>query len=43
MKITRIEDGFLYPPERPGLGTTLQPALFERSDTTVQSSDLVDR
>lgn len=39
----RIEDGFLYPPEQPGLGTTLQPALFERSDTTVQSSDLVDR
>lgn len=32
--LPRIEAGFIYPPEGPGLGTALRPELFTRSDLT---------
>lgn len=31
-EVPRIEDGWVYPMEGPGLGTELQPAVFERPD-----------
>lgn len=34
-----IRDGFVYPMEGPGLGTELQPAVFERSDLAVRRSE----
>jgi len=33
-----IKDGYALPMEGPGLGTDLQPAVFERSDLTVRRS-----
>ena len=34
----RIEDGYVYPPEGPGLGAALRPELFARPDITVRES-----
>ncbi len=34
----RIEAGYVYPPEAPGIGTKLRQELFTRSDTTVRTS-----
>ena len=39
-EVPRIENGFVYPMEGPGLGTELLPAFFERSDLRVRTSDL---
>ena len=39
-EIPRIENGYVYPMEGPGLGTELLPAVFERSDLTVQRSEV---
>ena len=33
-----IENGFVLPPEGPGLGTELLPAVFDRPDLTVRRS-----
>lgn len=38
--IPRIEGGFVFPMEGPGLGLELLPAVFERSDLSVRSSFL---
>jgi L-alanine-DL-glutamate epimerase-like enolase superfamily enzyme len=35
-EMPRIERGFIYPLEDPGLGTELDPALFERKDVRVR-------
>ncbi len=37
--VPRIENGFVYPMEGPGLGTELVPAFFERSDLTTRVSE----
>ena len=37
--VPTIRDGFVYPMEGPGLGTDLQPSLFERSDLVVRRSE----
>ena len=34
-----IRDGYLYPPEGPGLGTALKPEVLDRPDATVMVSD----
>ena len=34
-----IRDGFLYAPQRPGIGTRLRPEVRERSDATIVVSD----
>ncbi len=34
----RIENGYVYPPEGPGLGTQLRPDLFDRPDISVRES-----
>jgi L-alanine-DL-glutamate epimerase-like enolase superfamily enzyme len=34
--VPRIENGYVYPMEGPGLGVYLQPAVFERKDLTVR-------
>lgn len=39
-EVPRIEDGYVYPMEGPGLGTELLPALFERADLTCRKSEL---
>ncbi|MDS9469658.1 mandelate racemase/muconate lactonizing enzyme family protein [Paracoccus sp. MBLB3053] len=39
-EVPRIEGGFVYPMEGPGLGTELVPAFFERSDLTTRLSEL---
>ena len=39
-ELPRIEDGYVYPMEGPGLGLELQPAVFERGDLTVRRSSL---
>jgi L-alanine-DL-glutamate epimerase-like enolase superfamily enzyme len=39
-EMPRIEGGYVYPMEAPGLGVELLPALFERSDLTVRRSSL---
>ncbi len=36
--VPRIEGGFVYPMEGPGLGLELQPGVYERADTRVQRS-----
>lgn len=38
--VPRIENGFVYPMEGPGLGVELQPAVFERADLTVRRTSL---
>ena len=37
--LPRIEGGYVYPPEGPGLGLELQPALFDRPDLHARSSE----
>ena len=39
-EVPRIENGYAFPMEGPGLGTELLPAVFERSDLTVRRSML---
>lgn len=34
----RIESGYAYPPEKPGIGAQLRPEIFDRPDTTVRTS-----
>jgi len=36
--VPRIENGYVYPMEGPGLGVELQPGVFKRSDLTVRRS-----
>ena len=36
--IPRIEGGYAYPPNKPGLGTALQPDFLKRVDAHVQVS-----
>ena len=38
--VPRIEGGFVYPMEGPGLGVELQPGVYKRDDTTVRRSTL---
>jgi L-alanine-DL-glutamate epimerase-like enolase superfamily enzyme len=33
-ELPRVEKGYVYPLTGPGLGTTLQPSVLERSDVT---------
>ena len=39
-EVPRIEGGFVYPMEGPGLGTELVPGFFERSDLTSRVSEV---
>ncbi len=39
-ELPRIENGFVYPMDGPGLGVELQPGVYERSDVTVRRSEL---
>jgi L-alanine-DL-glutamate epimerase-like enolase superfamily enzyme len=39
-EIPKIEGGYVYPMEAPGLGVELLPAVFERPDLTVRRSTL---
>lgn len=39
-EIPKIENGYVYPMEGPGLGTELQPGFFERSDLSTRLSEL---
>ena len=34
----RIENGYIYPTEEPGLGVALNPEIFKRSDLTVEET-----
>lgn len=36
--VPRIEGGFVWPTETPGLGTALKPDVLQRADTTVRES-----
>jgi L-alanine-DL-glutamate epimerase-like enolase superfamily enzyme len=36
--VPRIQDGYVYPMEGPGLGTDLRPEIWERSDASTQLS-----
>ena len=38
-EVPRIEGGFVYPMEGPGLGTELVPGFFDRSDLTTRVSE----
>ncbi len=38
--VPRIENGYVYPMQGPGLGLELQPAVFKRVDLTVRRSNL---
>lgn len=37
--LPRLENGYVYPPQEPGIGTKLRPELFDRPDTTVTTSE----
>ncbi len=39
-EMPRIENGYVYPMDAPGLGVDLLPAVYERSDLTVRRSTL---
>jgi L-alanine-DL-glutamate epimerase-like enolase superfamily enzyme len=39
-QLPRIERGYVYPPEGPGLGTALRPEVLERPDVTIQRTEL---
>jgi L-alanine-DL-glutamate epimerase-like enolase superfamily enzyme len=39
-RLPRIENGYVYPPEGPGLGTELVAGLEQRPDATVRVSSL---
>lgn len=38
--LPRIENGYVYPPEGPGLGTALKPEVLTRPDAVVQRTEL---
>ena len=38
-EVPRVEGGYIYPMEGPGLGTELVPQFFERSDLTVRTTE----
>jgi L-alanine-DL-glutamate epimerase-like enolase superfamily enzyme len=38
--LPKIENGYVYPPVGPGLGTALKPEVFTRADATVQRTEL---
>ena len=38
--LPRIERGYVYPPEGPGLGTALKPEVFTRSDVSTMKTEL---
>jgi L-alanine-DL-glutamate epimerase-like enolase superfamily enzyme len=38
--IPRIEDGYIYPLNKPGLGTKLLPDIAKRPDAIVRRTDL---
>jgi L-alanine-DL-glutamate epimerase-like enolase superfamily enzyme len=38
--LPRIEDGYVYAPEGPGLGLTLLPEVLKRDDLTIRISEL---
>lgn len=38
-EVPRIENGYVFPMEGPGLGTDLLPAVYERSDLTVRRTE----
>ncbi len=38
-QLPRIEAGFIYPPEGPGLGTQLRPEVLTRPDATRRRTD----
>ncbi len=39
-ELPRIENGFVYPMDAPGLGTDLAPAVFDRGDLVVRRSSI---
>jgi len=39
-EVPRIEGGYVYPMEGPGLGTELVPAFFERGDLSTRVSEV---
>ncbi|NDR58994.1 mandelate racemase/muconate lactonizing enzyme family protein [Aliiruegeria sabulilitoris] len=39
-EVPKIEGGYVYPMEGPGLGTELQPGFFARSDLSTRASEL---
>lgn len=39
-EVPRIEGGYVYPMEGPGLGVDLRPEVFERSDLTLRKTSL---
>ena len=42
-EIPRIEDGYIYPMEGPGLGTKLLPDIAKRADATIRRTSLDDQ
>jgi L-alanine-DL-glutamate epimerase-like enolase superfamily enzyme len=38
--VPKIENGYVYPMEGPGLGLELLPSVFQRPDLTVRASSL---
>jgi len=34
----RIEDGYIHPPDGPGLGVALNPEILKRDDLTIRES-----
>jgi galactonate dehydratase len=36
--VPKIENGYVYPMEGPGLGLELLPSVFQRPDLTVRAS-----
>lgn len=41
-ELPRVEDGYVYPLQGPGLGTTLQPSVLDRSDVVTRTTKLGD-
>ena len=39
-EVPRIENGYVYPMEGPGLGTELVPDFFDRADLTTRISEV---
>ena len=37
--VPKIEQGYVYPPEGPGIGVELLPEVRDRGDTTIRASD----
>jgi L-alanine-DL-glutamate epimerase-like enolase superfamily enzyme len=38
--LPRIENGYVYPPDGPGLGTALKPEVLTRPDATIQRTEV---